>query len=135
MVEYKSKTVIVNNTAKDIFEKAIDIVGLLANIPEDKRQNIEVDGEVVSINYAGFGIKVRIADKVPYSKVVYGDLEAPFHFCITVELEPTEIISQTALTVTVEADLNLMMKMMLGNKIKEYLDMAVTAVSTGDYLK
>lgn len=135
MTEYKSKTVIVNNTAKFIFEKAVDIAAILAKIPEDKKENVTVDGDVVCINYAGFGIKIKIAEKVPYSRIVYGDVEAPFHFLVTIDLEPTEIINQTALTVTVEADLNLMMKMMLGNKIKEFLDMAVTAVSTGDYLK
>lgn len=135
MVEYKSKTVIVNSTAKTIFDKAVDMSGLLAAIPEDKRQNVTVDGDMIGIDYAGFSIKIKISEKVPFSKVVYADAEAPFHFNVTIDMQPAQIITQTLLTVTVDADLNLMMKMMLGNKIKEYLDMAVTAVSTGDYLK
>lgn len=135
MVEYKSKTVIVNSTAKTIFDKAVDMSGLLAAIPEDKRQNVTVDGDMIGIDYAGFSIKIKISEKIPFSKVVYADAEAPFHFNVTIDMQPAQIITQTLMTVTVDADLNLMMKMMLGNKIKEYLDMAVTAVSTGDYLK
>jgi len=135
MAEYKSKTVIVNSTAKSIFDKAIDLSGLLAAIPEDKRQNVTVEGDMVCIEYAGFSIKIKIAEKVPFSKLVYADVDAPFHFTVTIDMQPAEIITQTLLTVTVDADLNVMMKMLLGNKIKEYLDMAVTAVSTGDYLK
>lgn len=109
--------------------------GLLAAIPEDKRQNVTVDGDMIGIDYAGFSIKIKISEKIPFSKVVYADAEAPFHFNVTIDMQPAQIITQTLMTVTVDADLNLMMKMMLGNKIKEYLDMAVTAVSTGDYLK
>ena len=77
---------------------------------------------------------VKIAEKVPFSKVVFEDVEAPFHFHITLNLEPGEAPMETLFNINVDADLNFMMKTLLGGKIQEFLDKTVTAVSTGEIL-
>lgn len=135
MAEYKSKTVTVNATAKQIFDKAIDFQGLVAAVPEDRKQYIRIEDGMLCLEYAGFCVKIKVAQMTPFSKIVYADAQAPFHFTVTLEMEPAEIITQTLLTATVDADLNLMMKMMLGGKIQEYLDMIMSAVSTGQFLR
>lgn len=131
MAEYKSRTVTVNMPQVELFGRLTDLNGILAAVPEDKRKEIKLDGDTVSASYAGFCLAVRISEKVPFSKIVISDVEAPFHFSVTFNLDAAAIITQTKLTVSVEAELNFMMKMMLGSKIQEFLDKAADAIESG----
>lgn len=134
MAEYKSKTVIVRTAPMTLFNRIIDLNGVTAVIPEEQKKDVVVDGDTISITYAGFTIAVKIAEKIPFSKVVFEDVEAPFHFHITLNLEPGEAPMETLFNINVVADLNFMMKSLLGGKIQEFLDKTVTAVSTGEIL-
>lgn len=134
MAEYKSKTVIVRTAPMALFDRIVDLKGVTAVIPEEQKKDVVVDGDTISITYAGFTIAVKIAEKVPFSKVVFEDVEAPFHFRITLNLEPGEAPMETLFNINVDADLNFMMKTLLGGKIQEFLDKTVTAVSTGEIL-
>ncbi|MBE6222027.1 MAG: hypothetical protein E7125_01045 [Bacteroidales bacterium] len=64
--------------------------------------------------------------RVPYSRIELVDYGAPFAFHILVHFEPAhEDPYKTDFWVEIEADLNLMMKMMLSGKIQEALDKMV----------
>ena len=134
MAEYKSKTVTVNASNVSLFNRITDLNGLYASIPEDKRKDVIIDGDTVKASYAGFTIAVCISKKLPFSLVEISDVEAPFHFRISINLRSAEIISQTLLDISVDADLNFMMKALLGSKIQEYLDKFVDAVANGGVL-
>lgn len=131
MAEYKSVEVTVNAAPMEIFNRLTDIGGFLQSVPEEYRKDITVSGDTLSLCYAGFTIAIRLCDKVPFSKVSFCDVEAPFHFTVTFNLAPAALISQTVLSIGMEADLNFMMKSLLGGKIKEFLDKAATAIATG----
>lgn len=131
MAEYKSKTVLVQASPVVLFNRITDLQGMMASVPEDKRKDITVDGDTIRTTQSGFTIAICIREKVPFSKVVFADVEAPFHFSVTVNLEGTDDILQTRLSVDIDADLNFMMKAVLGGKIQEYLDKAVDMFANG----
>ena len=74
----------------------------------------------------GFNIGVKVHERVPYSRIELVDYGAPFAFHIELHFDPAPANPyQTEFWVKLEADLNLMMKMMLGGKIKSGLDKVV----------
>ena len=131
MSEYKSKTVIVNAAPMALFNRFTDLEGLVASVPEQQRKDITVDGDSLRVSYGGFTIAVRIVEKTPFSRIRVVDVEAPFHFTVTINLNPGEMPFQTALDIELDADLNFMMKAMIGSHIQEFLDKAVTSIATG----
>ncbi len=134
MAEYKSKTVVVDQPQMSLFYAFTNLELLLSAVPEDKRKDVVIEGDKVTVTYAGFTIAVHIAEKVQFSKVVFQDCDAPFHFNVVFHFDPAPLISQTSLTICVDADLNFMMRAMLGPKIQEVLDQIVLAISNGGYL-
>ena len=131
MSEYKSKEVVVNQARMTLFNKFTDFQGLLSSVPQEHRDSVSVEGDTVRFSYAGFSLGIKISEKVPFSKICYTDVEAPFHFTAEVHLDPAELITQTTLWVKLDADLNFMMKALIGNKLQEYLDKVVTMIGTG----
>lgn len=135
MAEYKSKTVVLDRPQMSLFAAFTNLEAILAAVPADKRQDIVVEGDTVRATYAGFTIAVCIAEKVPVSKVVYKDVEAPFHFSITLHFDPAALINQTTLWIEVDADLNFMMRTLLGPKIQEALDTIVMQLANGGLIQ
>lgn len=134
MAEYKSKTVTVGAPPMALFERLTNLEGLLAAVPREQKDSISVDGDTLRLSQAGFNIEIRITEKVPFSKVVCQGVETPFPFSITFHLDNAEFLNQTSLTIVVDAELNFMMKALLGSRIQEFLDKAVIAISTGQIL-
>lgn len=131
MAEYKSKTVIVNAAPMTLFNRFTDLEGMIAAVPEEQRKDITVDGDSLRVSYGGFTIAVKIIEKTPFSRIRVTDLEAPFHFTVTINLNPGELPLQTALDIDLSAELNFMMKTLIGPRIQEFLDKAVTSIATG----
>lgn len=134
MADYKSKTVTVNVPPTGLYDRLTNLEGMLAAVPEEHRSSISVEGDTLRLNYAGFAIEIRITEKVPYSKVVCQGVETPFPFTVTFHLDNGEFLNQTELTIEISAELNFMMKTLLGSRIQEFLDKAAIAISTGQIL-
>ena len=135
MAEIKSKTVVVEQSQMTLFTMFTNLEGLVASLPEDKRKDIKVDGDTISATYAGFTITFRISEKIPWSKISLQDVDAPFHFTLSVHMEPESLITRTKLYISVDAELNFMMRTMLAPKIKEGLDQIVSAIANGGILQ
>jgi hypothetical protein len=87
---------------------------------------ITADMDTLTATVQGFNIGVKVHQRVPYSRIELVDYGAPFAFHILVHFEPAaEDPYKTDFWVEIEADLNLMMKMMLSGKIQEALDKMV----------
>lgn len=124
----------VNASPVTLFNRITDLNGIARAVPEEHRGDLTIEGDSIRASYAGFTVAVRIAEKTPFSKVVFEDEDAPFHFRITFLLENAALLSETSLTISAEAELNLMMKTLLGGRIREFLDKIATAISTGQAL-
>lgn len=134
MAEYKSKTVTVSVPPMALYGRLTNLDGILAAVPKERSDSISVEGDSIRLEHSGFSIVIKITEKLPFSKVVYKGVETPFPFTITFLLDNGEFLNQTSLAIVVDAELNFMMKTLLGGKIQEFLDKAAIAISTGQML-
>ena len=123
--EYKSKHGIIARHPSELYMNFVDCNRFLEMIPEDKRAGVTADYDSIKATVRGFNIGVRIVRREPYKLIMLEDDGAPFHFGIDLHFDEAEGASKTDFYINVTADLNLMMKVMLGSKIQEGLNRIV----------
>lgn len=107
-----------------------DMRNFVAMLPEDKRQGVEADYDSIRGTVQGFNVGVRVEERRPYSRIVYKDDGAPFQFTVNICFDADGgNPDSTDFHVDIEADLNFMMKMLLGNKLQDAVDKMVDAVA------
>lgn len=107
-----------------------DMRNFVAMLPEDKRQGVEADYDSIRGTVQGFNVGVRVEERRPYSRIVYKDDGAPFQFTINICFDADGgNPDSTDFHIDIEADLNFMMKMLLGNKLQDAVDKMVDAVA------
>lgn len=134
MVNYKSKKGIVSKAPYELYMSFVDMRNFSQMLPEDKKNMVEADYDTLKVNVQGFSVGVKVFNRTPYSRIELVDWEAPFAFKLTIHFDSIGAPDKTEFWIEVEADLNFMMKMMLGGKIQEGLDKVVdglVAVSEG----
>lgn len=132
MAEYKSKTVVVRRSQEEIFMALTDLERFKSMIPSSYADQVRIDGNKITSSYAGFNLVVALQSSQPYSQVVYAGVEAPFPFSVTFNIEHRDDFTAD-FNICVNAELNFMMKTLLGSKISEYLDKTVSAISQGGF--
>lgn len=129
---YESKHGVVALPQEQLYMSFTDLRMLVQNVPAEYRDSVEADYDTIKATVKGFTIAVKVVERSPYSLIRIEDDDAPFHFSVSLHFEREG--SGTGFSITVDADLNLMMKAMLGGKIKDGLDKIVdglVAVSNG----
>lgn len=124
---YESKHGFVAIPAEQLYMSFTDMRTLTQSIPEQFRDSVEADFDTLRINAKGIQIVVRIAERRPYNLIRFEDVEAPFHFNMAAHFE-VETPRSTDFWLEADADLNFVMKAMLGNRLKDALDKAVDAL-------
>ena len=126
MTEIESKHGIVSRQPYELYMSMVDLQNFQRMLPEDKRDMLQASYDTLSATVQGFNIGVKVHQRVPYSRIELVDYGAPFAFHIAIHFEPAaEDPYKTDFWIKAQADLNLMMKMMLSGKIKEALDKVV----------
>ena len=125
MAKYSSKKGTVAKAPYELYMALTDLRNILNMIPQDKREGVTADFDSIHATVQGFEFGVRIIERTPYSRIVLKDDGAPFAFTVALNFEPTVSASQTLFSIDVEAELNFMMKTLLGSKIKDWLDKVV----------
>ena len=103
-------------------------------LPEDKKNDVKADYDSISVSVQGFSLGIRVRQRIPYSRIDVSDDGAPFKFDISIHFDTVSDSSKTDFWVELSAELNFMMKMMIGSKIQEALDKVVdslVAISEG----
>ena len=126
MTEIESKHGTVSRQPYELYMSFVDMRNFLMMLPEDKREAVQADYDTLTATVQGFNIGVKVHERVPYSRIELVDFGAPFAFHIELHFDasPSEPY-KTDFWIKLEADLNLMMKMMLGSKIKDGLNKIV----------
>ena len=128
MVEISSKKGVVSKAPYELFMLFTDMRNFVAMLPEDKKEGVEADYDWIHAQVQGFNIGVKVTERVPYSKICYADDGAPFKFGVTLHFNPSSDPYKTEFQIVVDADLNFMMKALLGGKIKDALDKVVDSL-------
>ena len=132
--QYSSKHGIVSRPQAELYMAFTDMRNFVSMLPEDKRRDVTADYDTISATVQGFTIGVKVTRREPYMYIELQDNGAPFKFMVSLHFDVAEDPCKTDFHIDLLADLNLMMKMMLGNKLKEALDKLVdglVAVSEG----
>lgn len=133
--EIKSRHAVVSRAPHFLFMVFTDMRNFVQFLPEDRRKDITVDFDSLKATVQGFSVGVKVAERAPYSMIRFEDDGAPFSFSVEMHFDEVPgTADKTDFHIELSADLNLMMKMMLGSKLQEALDRLVdglAAVSEG----
>lgn len=131
---YTSKHGTVSKRPEELYMSFVDMRNFKQMIPDNAKVQVEADFDTLTAKVENFNIGIKVTGRVPYSLIQLQDNGAPFHFGISIHFDEARDFAKTDFWIEVNADLNLMMKMMLGSKIQEGLDKIVdglVAVSEG----
>ena len=126
--QYSSKHGTVSRPPYELYLLFSDLRNFLGMLPEDKKQGVTADFDSLGATVQGFHIGVRVKSRVPYSLIELEDADAPFHFQVALHFDPTASPGQTDFHIDLSAELNLMLKMLVGSKIQGALDKVVDAL-------
>ena len=127
-VEIKSKKGVVSKAPHELYMTFVDMRNFVQFLPEDKKEGVTADYDFIHADVQGFNIGVKVASRTPYSKIEYADDGAPFKFSLTLHFDPAQDPYKTDFQIEMNADLNFMMKMVLGSKLQQGLDKVVDAL-------
>ena len=127
--EIKSRHAIVYRQPYELYMVFVDMSNFVQFLPEDKKKEIEADYDSIRGTVQGFSVGVRVAERVPYSRIDFKDDGAPFSFSISMFFDPAPETGKTDFHIEFSAELNFMMKMLLGSKLQEALDKVVTSLA------
>ena len=128
MVSYNSKRAVVSKAPYELYMAFVDMRNFVNFLPEDKKEGVTADYDSILATVQGFTIGVKVVDRVPYSKIEFADDGAPFQFRLTMHFDAASDPYKTDFQIALDADLNLMMKMLLGSKIQGALDKVVDSL-------
>ena len=121
-MEIKSKHRIVARAPYMLYMPFSDMRNFVSMLPEDKRKDVEADFDSLRATVQGFNVGVRVAERVPYSRITYKDDGAPFD-------ADGGNPDSTDFHIDITAELNFMMKMVLGSKLQSVVDKMVDTVA------
>ena len=128
-VEIKSKRTVVSKAPHELYMAFVDMRNFVNLLPEDKKEGVTADYDSIHAEVQGFNIGVKVTDRIPYSKIEYADDGAPFHFTLKMHFDPASDPYKTDFQIVLDADLNFMMKTILGSKLKDGLDKVVDGLA------
>ena len=128
MGKYTSKTGKINKSEELIYNFLTDFNNLKSVIPQDKVKDFEATQDTCKFNIEGVGqAGLKIIEKEPNKLIkITSDGKSPFSFFFWIQLKPLENSEgSTALRLTIDANLNPMMKMMVGKHLQKGIDTMV----------
>ena len=128
MVSYSSKRAVVSKAPYELYMAFVDMRNFMQFLPEDKKEGVTADYDSIQATVQGFTIGVKVAERVPYSRIEFADDGAPFQFRLTMHFDAASDPYKTDFQIKLYADLNLMMKMLVGSKIQGALDKVVDSL-------
>ena len=128
MVNYKSKKAVVSKAPYELYMAFVDMRNFIQFLPEEKKADVTADYDSIHASVQGFNVGVRVTDRVPYSRIAFADDGAPFKFALQMHFNPAADPYKTDFQIELDADLNFMMKTLLGSKIQGALDKVVESL-------
>ena len=123
---YTSKHGQVAKRPEEMYMVFTDLRNFEQMLPRDKVQaEIEADFDHLTATVQGFRIGVRVDDRQPYRLIRIGSSESPVEFVAVLHFEPSALPGYTDFWIDLDANLNFMMKTMLGGKLQQALDKMV----------
>lgn len=129
MKEYISKQQQIFRPADKIFT-VISRFDNLTPALADKVEGWQADEDTCSFKVKGFTVRLRIDERVApkHVKITGDDGGVPVDFAFWIQLHGVSD-NDTRIRLVLHADLNMMMRMMIGNKLQDALDKVVEGLA------
>ena len=130
--EVLGKKVQVNQPTERVFAAFSDLSNFSKNLPEEHRDKVRADADTLVVQAQGLELGVRVMERIPCTQVRFEQYGAQtlFPFTFWVHIGSTEEGVST-LQLELHAELNMMMKMMLGSKLQEGIDKLTEQFAAG----
>lgn len=121
MEKYESKQQKIHRRAEDIYAVLSDFNNFTP-ILADKVEEWNAEENSCTFKVKGIKVRLLIVDKEPFSFIkLGGDELSPVEFNLWIQLKEVESYD-TRLRLVLHANLNIMMRMMIGGKLQQGLD-------------
>ena len=129
MQEYISKQQQILRPAAQIYS-LISRFDNLTPVLADKVEDWQADEDSCSFKAKGFTVRLRMAERVEpkHVKITGDDGGVPVDFAFWIQLHSVAP-ADTRIRLVLHADLNMMMRMMIGDKLQEALDKVVEGIA------
>ncbi len=120
----------VNKPAETVFELFSDFSKFADRLPEDKKDQITITEDTILANTQGMQLGVKVTRREAPTLIVmeqYGSV--PFTFNLNLHIHPLE--EGCELQLELDAELSMMIKMMLGGKLKDFINQFTTQLAEG----
>ncbi len=125
MTEVESKIVAIKNTSEFVFNALSDFRNfnsMVNMVPDGQLTDWQADENTCRFKIKGFDLGLKFIEKEPYKTLkLTGDGKVPFEFFFWIQLKEVAPYD-VRMKLTVHADLNMMMKMMLKGKLQDGVD-------------
>lgn len=129
MAEYISKQVKINRDDSVVYGSLCSFDNFTPML-KDKVEEWTATEDTCSFKAKGFTVKLMIIEKTPYSSIKIVGVDLPFETDFWIQIKKVDAYD-TRLRLVVRAELNKMMKMMLGKKLQVGLDQMAEQLATG----
>ena len=121
--EVLGKQVIVNQPAERIFSAFTDLSNFVKNLPDEHRDKVRADTDTIVVQAQGFELGVQIVERTPFTTLRFEQYGAQILFPFTFWVHIGEVqAGGSTMQLELHAELNMMMKMMLGPKLQDGID-------------
>lgn len=123
------KVIQVKIPAHTLYSIFSDMNNLVRNLPEEKREEVKTTQDTIEGKVQGFSMGMRIIERNPFSSVTYEQFgNSPFKFNLVLHFEATDV-AVTDFHIELDAELNFMMKTLIGGKMQELVDKITEGLS------
>lgn len=122
---YTSKHGQVSKAPEELYMAFTDMRNFTAMAPAKFRDSLNADYDSIRISVQGMSLGVRVDERRPYSLIRLGSFESPVEFVATVHFDHSVLPGKTEFYIELDANLNFMMKALLGSKLQEAIDKMV----------
>lgn len=126
--QYISKHGTVSKSPFELYMSFVDMRNFVQMLPEDKKAGVTADFDTITANVQGMDLGVKVYERHPYSYIEFVDNGGPIRFGFTLHFEATTDPLKTDFYIVAYAELNMMLKLMVGGKIQSALDKIVDSL-------
>ena len=128
MEKYESKQQQIRRTAEQIYS-ALSSFNNFTPIIQERVEEWSANDDVCSFKVKGMPVRLKMVEREPNKTIkIQGDDGTPIDFTFWLQLKEVAPYD-TRMRIVVHAELNMMMRMMIGKKLQGGLDQAVEAMA------
>lgn len=118
----RGKDILIKQIPMGIYGAFADLRNFSRALPADLKDKVQVDADSISGETHGIKLGVMVDERIPFSLIsLKSNDQSPFPFKVSFHMEPVGFDS-TLFHIEFSAELNMMMKMMIGSKLQEMVD-------------